>query len=810
LLDKYAETRNNFRSFISKTENTIESEVKPITKKSRFGHSRQKKFNRQEFRFDGKRSNLRVYLWGEVFPNSPIVPENDPYYTSLLKTETYARWYGRANLTNDLGRMTLNRSIQPENKLKTAVSRGYKGHEAIGYFYGDDERADVVLRRALNISVRDDMEKIGASKCYVIDAQTKRGTYTVWIDPAHGYNIAKAEVLRKGGDVSGGVQDSRTIKQGDKEYTLLSNVRFKQIDGVWVPVEADIKYRWHLPKSFGYAYWEKIHHRVTEFIINPDHDAFGSFEWDDIQNGAKVEIVQVCGISYIWQDGQVVDENGRVIMDCRPKKASGSAESKPRSAVRKRPSAWELLRRYATQQAKVTDPQVEEQPTVTGGCGGAYAEYGGYGGSANSILSKMRQYRARLKNLQCLVEYDDFQSYEAQKKTLEEARQGGAPAELIKLLENDLSSPSKHNYQTQKIILDNKGRAKIELTGGTYDDSGNKVSAPEKSIDIWDGKTSIAYHERPGIAPPGAILGNTPPSTITILRRPLRSFGGKFMDAFSKAVDVGQEIDVEKNEEDGTFQITFMEGDVKNVGIIDPAKGFSVVKSEQYRGDSLIVRFTGEFVEFNDGAWYPTKGKIESYFPDGQQNTISTVRVTRIKINDPAFNKSLFHLDFPEGTMVMYAHGRRVVELDSNKPPGPGLVGKTLPSLKHFNLELNPKQSKSKMILICFWDMNQRPSRHCIRQLAEQAEQLKQKGVNVVAAQISKVNESTLNEWLKEFYIPYPVGMVNEGVENTRLAWGIKSLPWLILSDRDHVVTSEGFGIGELNEKIKEADNAVP
>lgn len=275
-------------------------------------------------------------------------------------------------------------------------------------------------------------------------------------------------------------------------------------------------------------------------------------------------------------------------------------------------------------------------------------------GVAKSILSKMRQCRARLKNLQCLVEYDDFQSYEAQKKTLEEARQGGAPAGLIKLLENDLSSPSniKHNYQTQKIVLDNKGRAKIELTVGTYDDSGNKVAAPEKSIDIWDGKTSIAYHERPDIALPGAILGNTPPRTITILRRPLRSFGGKFMEAFSKAVDVGQEIDVEQNEEDGTFEITFMEGDVKNVGIIDPTKGFSVVKSEQYRDEAIIVQFTADFVDFNDGVWFPKEGKIESYFADGQRDRMSTVRVTRIRINDPAFNKNLFHLDFPKGTTV--------------------------------------------------------------------------------------------------------------------------------------------------------------
>ena len=313
LLDRYAATRNKFSSFISKTENSIEFDLK--SHNPRFRNMHIKNFRREDFRFDGKRSNMRVYLWGDVLPNLPIVQKNNPQYNSYLRTATCSRWYGRGNLTNDPGRMTIDRSNQ-ESYLEMAVSRGYKGHEAIGYFYGDDERADVVMRRALNISVRDDMEEIGASRCYVIDAITKRGKYTIWIDPEHGYNIAKAEIMRKSGDIAFDI--NKILESGEQYYTQLSNVRFKQIDGVWVPVEADIKYRWKRPKMYDYK--EDIHHKVTEFIINPDHDALGSFEWDDIQNGTEVEIVQVHGITYRWQDGKVVDKTGRVIMDCKTKK----------------------------------------------------------------------------------------------------------------------------------------------------------------------------------------------------------------------------------------------------------------------------------------------------------------------------------------------------------------------------------------------------------------------------------------------------------------------------------------------------------
>jgi hypothetical protein len=40
-----------------------------------------------------------------------------------------------------------------------------------------------------------------------------------------------------------------------------------------------------------------------------------------------------------------------------------------------------------------------------------------------------------------------------------------------------------------------------------------------------------------------------------------------------------------------------------------------------------------------------------------------------------------------------------------------------------------------------------------------------------------------------------------------RAAWGLKALPWLILTDPKRVVTAEGFGLNELNDKIKETEN---
>jgi protocatechuate 3,4-dioxygenase beta subunit len=137
--------------------------------------------------------------------------------------------------------------------------------------------------------------------------------------------------------------------------------------------------------------------------------------------------------------------------------------------------------------------------------------------------------------------------------------------------------------------------------------------------------------------------------------------------------------------------------------------------------------------------------------------------------------------------------------------PHVSLVGKPLPDLKDLKVDLSLADAGDKMILVCFFDMEQRPSRNCIMRLAKQAEQLKQRGVTVVVIQASKIDENTLNEWAKKYNIPFTVGMVQGDVEKSRFTWGVRSLPWLILTDKEHIVRSSGFSLAELDEKIQSA-----
>lgn len=132
------------------------------------------------------------------------------------------------------------------------------------------------------------------------------------------------------------------------------------------------------------------------------------------------------------------------------------------------------------------------------------------------------------------------------------------------------------------------------------------------------------------------------------------------------------------------------------------------------------------------------------------------------------------------------------------------LVGKPLPDLNIVGLEL-PADANDRMLLVCFWDMSQRPSRHCVTQLARQAAQLSEKGVVVVAVQAAKAEPSALNQWMENNKIPFKVGYLTGDIEKTRFTWGAISLPHLILTDKKHVVVAEGFNLSELDAKIQTA-----
>ncbi|MBN2590415.1 MAG: carboxypeptidase regulatory-like domain-containing protein [Sedimentisphaerales bacterium] len=167
-----------------------------------------------------------------------------------------------------------------------------------------------------------------------------------------------------------------------------------------------------------------------------------------------------------------------------------------------------------------------------------------------------------------------------------------------------------------------------------------------------------------------------------------------------------------------------------------------------------------------------------------------------------------FKINYPAGTHVwnseedyeFYAKG------DDNIPPKytTSLIGQILPEFNDLEPELRHSEMQGKMVLVCLFDIEQRPSRNCIQELNKKAKELKSKDVEVIAIHASKIEQGYLNEWVQENGIDFQVGMIETDKEQMRFNWGvIKVLPWLILTNKEHKVTAEGFSLSEIGEKLK-------
>ena len=316
LLDKYAETQDKLKSFIVKFERTrYHASTSLSGRLPRLGPSEPTGFN--EVRFDGKRRKWLFCMWEHVGMSPEFTPRDKAKYGSRLwDGETFFQYGGQEKHASfPFG------SVTQITNFKDNIEEGRKTHSHArfnlrGYFYGDYERVDSILRHADTISVRDNTQSIGGSDCYIINAVTEYGKYMLWIDPTHGYNIAKAIARKTRGDL----WSHRILKGKAKILFSMKNVRVERIDGVWVPMEADTYYSQTWSRG---QFWKCSGHiKRTEFILNPDHDALGSFLPDDIRDGAPVSLINgVRTKGYRWRNGGPVDEKGRKV-DYKSKKTS--------------------------------------------------------------------------------------------------------------------------------------------------------------------------------------------------------------------------------------------------------------------------------------------------------------------------------------------------------------------------------------------------------------------------------------------------------------------------------------------------------
>ena len=272
---------------------------------------------------DGKRFYYCEKKWGNCLMGEDIlITKDDPKVRAWLwDGQTYFFW-GKLP-TVFIEQLARRRFKTADERAEFVQSRAgsvsIRGREpakppahnaliniSMGHLQGDVERIDKILRQADTISVRKEMERVGESLCYVIDAVSRHGKHKVWIDPEHGYNIARARVLKGPGHIKIGAWG-----QPETLSYSLDNVRFRKIDDVWVAMEADRKY--DEKYASGDFMTSDTHYRQIEVVFDPNHEARRSFD-PNIPDGWKVRFKGFQAIDgkqeFTWRDGAVVNGKG--------------------------------------------------------------------------------------------------------------------------------------------------------------------------------------------------------------------------------------------------------------------------------------------------------------------------------------------------------------------------------------------------------------------------------------------------------------------------------------------------------------------
>jgi protocatechuate 3,4-dioxygenase beta subunit len=136
--------------------------------------------------------------------------------------------------------------------------------------------------------------------------------------------------------------------------------------------------------------------------------------------------------------------------------------------------------------------------------------------------------------------------------------------------------------------------------------------------------------------------------------------------------------------------------------------------------------------------------------------------------------------------------------------PGALLKGNVLPKFDAIDIDFAPENNKDRMLLVCFWDVGQRPSRHLLSELAKRAKHLDDQGITTICIQASPVDRDFLSSWVRQHKIHFPIGRITGDIPKVRSDWGAESLPWLILADPENIVRARGFDIGELDDKAEQ------
>ncbi len=321
LLDKFAETMDKAHtSFVTKSKSKVFTDTNYHSEDLAYMNGKHTRYFLEELRSDGERIKQIQEGWGDLegLGEYIFVPESKRYYA--CRTNDGKNRYRHSRDHDKLGYVVIkSKGSEKDITFDIDMIKGSRNliSSCFGYLEGDYMRFDRILKKAgpRRVTVRDKMEQVNGTDCYVIDAKTNRGEYTIWLNPEKGYNYSKATVVRQAGNLF--KLEHKLDTDSMVKYSI-EITQFAKVDGVWVPVRARGKSDRTFPNYDGNAV---IDLELTSILIDPDHNGLDSFSVDDIPENAEVaSYVNVKGVSnpvagpqYRWSKNPkfVADRQGR-------------------------------------------------------------------------------------------------------------------------------------------------------------------------------------------------------------------------------------------------------------------------------------------------------------------------------------------------------------------------------------------------------------------------------------------------------------------------------------------------------------------
>jgi hypothetical protein len=135
--------------------------------------------------------------------------------------------------------------------------------------------------------------------------------------------------------------------------------------------------------------------------------------------------------------------------------------------------------------------------------------------------------------------------------------------------------------------------------------------------------------------------------------------------------------------------------------------------------------------------------------------------------------------------------------------PAPSQAGRQVPALASLGLDVPPDPLKGKRVLLCFFDMNQRPSRRFVPELAARAKDLEKNDVVTFLVHAGQGDKTAVAQWLRERSVPFAIGAVSGDTTKLLKDWTVQALPWLVLLDEKQTLAASGFDLQQLDENLK-------